>query len=299
MSSSRTAPMLANVPSGLPCCGFAHLHPDLARRVRRYPSDMTDAEWALVEPLLPAPACTGYWGGGVERYCRRVIVDAIRYLVDNGCKWRALPCDFPAWSVVYRYFRRFERAEATIGLVDHLRGLLRESVGRTREPTAAVIDSQSVHVAATVSKRTSGYDAGKKISGRKRHVAVDALGLLMCVLVLAADVQDRDGGLDLLCLVRATCTKVRLVWADSGYAGRLVETVYRRLGLTVQIVKRTDDACGFVVQPRRWVVERTFGWIRHSRRTVRDYERLVEHSEAMIRWSAIILMTRRATRLGN
>jgi transposase len=297
MASSRTAAAPANTSAAGACCRFAHLHLDGPGRVRRYPSDMTDAEWALTEPLLPAPSCTTYWGGGPERYCRRQVVDAIRYLVDNGCKWRALPADFPAWSVVYRYFRRFELTEASVHVLDALRAGLRRAMGRDEQPTAAVIDSQSVHVASTVSRSTSGYDAGKKIPGRKRHIAVDTLGLLICVLVLAGNVQDRDAGLDLVCLMRATCGRVRLIWADSGYAGKLVDVVRRRLGLAVQIVKRTDDTTGFVVQPRRWVVERTFGWIRHSRRTVRDYERLPEHSEAMIRWSAIILMTRRTTRL--
>lgn len=299
MSSLRVSDPHATTGPDLGCCRYAHLHPGQARRARRYPSDMTDAEWALTEPLLPAPACTTFWGGGRETRCRRAIVDAIRYLVDNGCKWRALPIDFPPWAAVYRYFRRFEAAEATVHAVDALRERLRAAQGRAPQPTAAVIDSQCVQGAETVSRRTRGYDKGKNVNGRKRHIAVDTLGLLICVLVLAADVQDRDAGLDLVCLMRATCTKVRLIWADGGYAGRLVDTVRRRLGLVVQIVKRTDAMHGFVVLPRRWVVERSFGWIRHSRRTVRDYERLPEHSEAMVRWSAIILMTRRATRHQN
>ena len=298
MSSSRSPGVSAISGFDAVCCGYARLHPGRAARPRRYPSDMTDAEWALTEPLLPAPAAATYWGGGRETYCRRQVVDAIRYLVDNGCKWRALPVDLPPWAVVYRYFRRFERAESTVNAVDELRRRIRVAEGRDPEPTAAVIDSQSVPGASTVGRDTRGYDAGKNVNGRKRHVAVDTLGLLICVLVLAADVQDRDAGLDLLCLMRATCAKVRLIWADGGYAGKLVDAVRRRLGLTLQIVKRTDDMTGFVVLPRRWVVERTFGWTRNSRRTVRDYERLPEHSEAMVRWSAIILMTRRATRYG-
>lgn len=296
MSSFRDAVMPASPLVAEVCCRFAHLHPDTPRRAHRYPSDMSDAEWMLTEPLLPAPACATYWGGGREAYCRRQIVDAIRYLVDNGVKWRALPSDFPAWPVVYRYFRRFETAEATVHAVDVLRRRIRAAAGRDPEPTAAVIDSQCVAGAATVGRATRGYDKGKNVNGRKRHIAVDTLGLLICVLVLGADVQDRDGGLDLLCLMRATCATVRLVWADGGYAGKLVIAVRRHLGLILQIVKRNDGVQGFVVLPRRWVVERSFGWTRNSRRTVRDYERLPEHSEAMVRWSAIILMTRRAAR---
>lgn len=298
MSSSRISATPAIAVPDAACCAFAHLHPERVPRTRRYPSDMTDAEWEITEPFLPVPACTTYWGGGRESYCRRVIVDAIRYLVDNGCKWRALPVDYPPWGVVYRYFRRFEGAEATVNAVDGLRRRVRVAQGRDAEPSAAVIDSQSVQGAATVGRETRGYDAGKNVNGRRRHIAVDTLGLLICVLVFAADVQDRDAGLDLLCLMRATCSRVRLVWADGGYAGKLVDVVRRRVGLAVEIVKRTDDMKGFVVLPRRWVVERTFGWIRHSRRTVRDFERLPEHSEAMVRWSAIITMTRRAARYG-
>lgn len=296
MSSSPTSGAAVTCTAALPCCAYAHLHPTRSVRSRCYPSDMTDREWRITEPLLPAPACTTYWGGGRESYCRRAIVDGIRYLVDNGCKWRALPVDFPPWAAVYRYFRRFEMAQSTVNAVDQLRRALRVAQGRAAEPSAAVIDSQSVHSAATVGRDTRGYDKGKNVNGRKRHIAVDTLGLLICVLVLAADVQDRDAGLDLLCLMRVTCSKVRLIWADGGYAGRLVDAVRRRLGLTLQIVKRTDEVKGFVVLPRRWVVERTFAWTRNSRRTVRDYERLPEHSEAMVRWSAITLMTRRATR---
>jgi transposase len=296
VSSSPTSGTPVTCAAAPACCSYARLHPDRPRRARSYPSDMTDREWRLTEPLLPVPAACTYWGGGRESYCRRAIVDGIRYLVDNGCKWRALPVDFPPWAVVYRYFRRFERAQSTVNAVDQLRRALRVAAGRAAEPSAAVIDSQSVQGAATVGRDARGYDKGKNVNGRKRHIAVDTLGLLICVLVLAADVQDRDAGLDLLCLMRATCTKVRLIWADGGYAGRLVDVVRRRLGLTLQIVKRTDDMKGFVVLPRRWVVERAFGWTRNARRTVRDYERLPEHSEAMVRWSAITLMTRRAAR---
>lgn len=296
MSSSPTPGAAVTCAATAPCCAYAHLHPARCTRARRYPSDMTDREWRITEPLLPVPAAATYWGGGREGYCRRAIVDGIRYLVDNGCKWRALPADFPPWAVVYRYFRRFERAEGTVNAVDRLRRRIRVAQDRDPEPTAAVIDSQSVQGAETVGRETRGYDKGKNVNGRKRHIAVDTLGLLICVLVLAADVQDRDAGLDLLCLMRATCAKVRLIWADGGYAGALVGAVRRRLGLVLQIVKRSDDMKGFVVLPRRWMVERSFGWIRHSRRTVRDYERLPEHSEAMVRWSAIILMTRRAAR---
>lgn len=153
MSSLPTVPEPTISYVDVPCCRFAHLHPDLARGERRYPSDMSDAEWVLVEPVLPVPASVGYWGGGRELYCRCVIVEAIRYLVDNGCKRLALPCDFPAWGCGLPVFSRFERAEAGVRLVDVLRQRLRVVVGRDGESAAAVIDFQSVRAVTTVPRR--------------------------------------------------------------------------------------------------------------------------------------------------
>ena len=158
-------------------------------------------------------------------------------------------------------------------MVDRLRGQLRVGAGRAELPTAAVIDSQSVKAADTVGAATSGFDGGKKIKGRKRHVAVDSNGWLLAVLVTAASVQDRDGGHRLVALLRERFSTITLVWADGGYAGRLVAWAATVLALTVTIVKRTDQLSGFVVLPRRWVVERSFGWLNRHRRLVRDYER--------------------------
>ncbi|MFD4144692.1 IS5 family transposase [Streptomyces sp. NPDC058572] len=257
---------------------------------------MSDAEWQVTEPLLPLPAWRWGKGGRPEEHCRRTVVDAIRYVVDNGCKWRALPVDFPPHSTVYAFFVRWERAQYVDDLHDTLRDRLRRKAGRDIEPTAAIIDSQSVRAAETVPAGSRGWDAGKKVGGRKRHIAVDTLGLLLVVLVTAASVQDRDGARPLISRLRQLHHRITLAWADGGYAGKLVTWAKERWSITIEVVKRSDDAKGFVVLPRRWVVERSLSWICRRRRCVRDYERLPTHHEAMVKWSMIILMTRRLAR---
>jgi transposase len=264
--------------------------------VRRYPSDTTDAQWAVIDPLLPDPAWLGGQGGRRETHCRRTIVDAIFYLVDNGIKWRALPADFPPWSTVYNYFAAWEAAGVSQDVLEDLRDRVRLAEGRVAAPSAAIIDSQSVKAAETVARTSRGFDAGKKINGRKRHIAVDTLGLLLCVVVSAASVQDRDGARPLLSLLANTCQRVRLVWADGAYAGMLVDWACRSWAVMLAIVKRSDDVTGFVVLPRRWVVERTLAWITRHRRCVRDYERLPAHHEAMVRWSMIRITSQRLTK---
>ena len=274
------------------CCpgGFSR-----STRVPRYPSDMSDAEWAVTEPTLPEPAWKQGRGGRPAEHCRRDIVDAIRYLVKEGIQWRAMPAGFPPWSTTYDYLAGWQESGATAAMHDELREQCRIAAGRRPEPTAAVIDSQSVKAAETVASASRGFDAGKKINGRKRHIAVDVTGLLLVIVITAASVQDRDGARALLWRLRACYRTVTLVWADGGYAGKLLAWAQSNLRLTVEIVKRTA-AHAFVVLRRRWVVERTFAWITRSRRTVRDYERLSEHHATMVYWSMIIIMTRRLAR---
>lgn len=264
-------------------------------RVTCYPSDMSDAEWAVTEPTLPEPAWKMGKGGRPGEHCRRDIADAIRYLVKEGVQWRAMPADFPPWSTVYDCLAGWEASGATAAMHDELREQCRVAAGRQPEPTAAVIDSQSVKAAETIATAGRGFDAGKKINGRKRHIAVDVMGLLLVIVVTAASVQDRDGARDLLWRLRACFPSVTLAWADGGYAGKLLTWAQQNLALTVEIVKR-NAAHAFVVLRHRWVVERTFAWITRSRRTVRDYERLPEHHATMVRWSMIIIMTRRLAR---
>ncbi|ASU79155.1 hypothetical protein CDG81_13630 [Actinopolyspora erythraea] len=175
------------------CCLLTTTH-QLSSRSRRYPSDTTDAQWALIEPLLPVPAWLAGRGGRRAKHCRREIVDATPYVVDNGITWRALPADFSPWSTVYNHVADWERQGATQDLLDALRDRVRLTEGRHAAPSAGVIDSASVKAAETVGAGTRGFDAGKKINGRKRHIAVDTVGLLICVLVTGAEVQDRTAG---------------------------------------------------------------------------------------------------------
>jgi transposase len=268
------------------------------RRPRRYPSDTTDAEWALIAPLLPVPRWRAGRGGRPEAHCRRAVVDAIRYVVHNGCVWRALPADFPPWRTVYGIYQRWNAAGVTLALHDALRAAARQAAGRAAEPTAAVIDSQSVRAAPTVPKASRGWDNAKKVNGRKRHIAVDTAGLLLEVLVTPASVQDRDAARPLLFNLHRARRRVRHTWADGGYAGKLLPWAATWLKLTVQIVKRPDDLHTFAVLPRRWVVERTLAWITAYRRCARDYERLPAHHEAMVLWAMITVMTRRLARPG-
>jgi transposase len=264
----------------------------------RYPSGATDAEWELLGPQARAVMADlrRSPGGRPMDHDLRAVLDAIRYVTRYGIEWRALPVDFPPWEAVYAFFERWSARGLPQGLVDRLRGRLRVAYGRADLPTAGSIDSQSVKAADTVGAASRGFDAGKKINGRKRHIAVDTLGLVLTVIVTAASVQDRDGAHRLLALLRERFSTITLVWADGGYAGRLASWAHTVLALTVTIVKRSDDTTGFVVLPRRWVVERTFGWLMRYRRLVRDYERRPEHHEAMVLWATIAIMTRQLAR---
>ena len=296
--SSLYVPAESNAPARS-CDCLAHRFGnanDRPERSPRYPSDMTDPEWAVIREAMPVPAWLEGRGGQPEGFCHRQMIDAVRYLVDNSIKWRAMPVDFPAWDRVYAFARRWRVQGLLTELHDRLRGEVRKDAGRDPQPSAGIIDSQTVRASAHVPKDTSGYDGGKKTPGRKRHIVVDALGLLLAVMVTAADVQDRAAAQPLLERVRARFHRLVLVWADSGYTGILVNWARDTLRLTLQIVKRSDDVSGFVVLPRRWVVERTLSWLMRTRRLVRDFEKLPAVHEQMVLWSMTMLMTRRLAR---
>ncbi|MFI1294499.1 IS5 family transposase [Streptomyces sp. NPDC020792] len=229
-----------------------------------YPTDMTDAEWAAVREMIPKPAWAEGRGGRPEEYCHRDILDAIRYVVDNGVKWPALPVDYPPWKAVHRFFTRW-RKQGLIGeFHDRLRAATREAQGRDTEPTAGAIDSQSAKGTSTVGAATSGYDGGKKIKGRKRHIVVDTLGLILAVMVTPASTGDRDAAQDLLAQATRRHHRLRRVWADSGYTGMLVAWCARALNLRLTVIRRSDGQKGFVVLPKRWIVERTLCATRRS-----------------------------------
>ena len=258
---------------------------------RGYPSDLTDAQWALIEPLLPEPST----GGRPEKHPRREIVNAILYVVRSGCPWRYLPADLPPWQTVYWYFTAWEETQVTEKVLAALRIKARVQDGRNPQPSAGVIDSQSVKGADTVGVDSRGYDAGKKVNGRKRFIITDTTGLLVTVAVVAASWQDRDGAKTAL-LSAYLATPIRHVFADQGFAGRLVDWCRDTLRTTLQIVRKPADQRGFAVHPRRWVVERTLAWLTANRRLARDYERHPEISEGIIRWAAIATTARRITR---
>jgi transposase len=271
-------------------------------RAPRYPTDLTDAQWAVLEPLLPAMLCRTALGGRPEKHHRRTMIDAMFYLVDNGIKWRAMPADFPPWRTVYGLHARWKKDGVLADLADLLRAAVRAASGRDPEPSAAVMDSQSVHESAegVVPAATSGYDSHKKVNGRKRHLLVDTLGLLVCVIAGPANLQDRDAAAALLGRARRRGRRrLSRTWADSAYQGAWTAWSERELGIAVHVVRQDPDAKGkgFQVLPRRWVVERTHAWITRRRRCARDYERTPEHHVAMVQWAAILQMTRRLAKI--
>lgn len=263
---------------------------ETARTARQaYPSDISDAEWKILEPLVP-PAIA-YPNLQEPKHDRREIVNAIRYRTRTGCAWRMLPHDFPPWKTVYNTFREWAKDGTMKTINDAFVEMVRLQEGRNLEPTAGILDSQSVKGSPQVSGY--GYDAGKKVKGRKRHVLVDVLGLVLAVVVTSAAVQDRDGAAPVIETAALEHSQLQKVWADGAYHGRVIDELEERTGIDIELVKRTDDMSGFVVLPRRWVVERTFGWMERFRLLNREYERTVESSTANVFNAMIMVMGRR------
>jgi transposase len=229
----------------------------------------------------------------------RAMCDAVSYVVKNGVEWRALPAGLPPWEAVYAFFERWNGRGLPAELARRLRELLRRHQGRAAQATACIVDSQMIKAHGTAGKKTSRYHAGKKITGRGRHVAVDTEGWLLALLVAATSVSDKAGAKILLIRLFDAFSALKVMWADTGYNGQpLARYAQAVAAITIEVVARTSPH-SFRVLRRRWVVERTFGWLMRYRRPARDYERTTASSEAMIYWATVIIMTRRLARYEN
>ncbi len=262
--------------------------PKYRRDGPRYASDTTDEEWARIAPLLPPPCERGR----PRETAMRDVVNAIFYIAQSGCHWRMLPKEFPPFTTVQYYFYRW-RDDGTWCRINHALVMqARELGGREASPSAGIIDSQSVKTTEAAGPR--GYDAGKKINGRKRHLLVDKIGLMVAAIVHRADIQDRDGAPLLLATMRGAFPWLRHIFADGGYAGEKLRQALAKMGeWTVEIVKRSDAAKGFEPLPQRWIVERTIAWLNRNRRLAKDFEATIESAQAWLFIASVKLLSRR------
>ena len=258
---------------------------------QRYASDTTDEEWAVIAPHMPCKNRRGR----PRVTAMRALVNSIFFIAQSGCQWRLLPKEFPPYTTVQRYFYRWRDDGTWQKINHHLVMMAREADGREASPTAGVIDSQSVKTTEAGGPR--GFDAGKKIKGRKRHLLTDTAGFLIAGIVHEASVQDRDGAPALLQLIRSAYPWLRHVFADGGYAGPKLKKALASIGRwTIEIVKRSDAAKGFKLLPRRWVVERTIAWLNRNRRLAKDFEATIASAEAWLMIASVKLLSRRLAR---
>lgn len=248
-----------------------------------YPSNISDSQWSIISNYFDIKRS--------RKYDLREIINAIMYLVKTGCQWRMLPADFPDWKIVYYYFSTWKKQEIWEDIHKSLVEQVRRNVGKKEEPSVGIIDAQSVK-STLVSCEDKGFDAGKKVNGIKRHIIVDTLGLILAVVIHKASIQDRDGAQSVVEKMKEGWLRVIKIFADGGYAGKLIDAIKASFNIELEIVKRTQ-LHGFEVLPKRWIVERTFAWIDTNRRNSKNYERLNQTSVAMVQLSAIRIMLNR------
>ncbi|MEZ4631629.1 MAG: IS5 family transposase [Deinococcales bacterium] len=252
-----------------------------------YPSELTEEQWNHIKGLIPQRKSRG----GPRTLDMKAVVNGIMYIVVGGGQWRMLPKDYPNWKSVYHYFRIWRDNGVWKDIHDRLRVLVRQKAGKHKHATGGCLDSQSVKASEYSGIR--GFDAGKKVNGKKRHILVDTMGLILALLITSASVQDRDGARTLLSRLEGFCKKMRVIWVDGGYRGELIEWVGAKFRFCLRVVLRSEGSKGFEVLPYRWIVERTLAWLGKNRRLSKDYERLNSSSEAMVHIAMIRLMLRR------